>query len=198
MNEQTYYINNIIKIIIISTLDGISIFYLNNYTKKNDNNIPLNDLIHNISKKYFKINKIKLIIKDILCFLPLLYMIYNHPSFICKYIDAYIILRLLKNIFCWITILPVINNKKKINKLSDICCLNIGGNHDLMFSGHITILLIGIISYIKYYNKKIDIKIVLYLFFSSLLVIITKSHYSIDVLTAYFVSYSVLKYKDLV
>lgn len=187
----------IIKIIIITIFDGISIIYLNKYTE-NNNDKPLNDIIHIISDKYFKINKTLLIIKDILCFLPLLYMIYKHPIFICKYIDAYIILRLLKNIFCWITILPIIKRRKNINSLSDICCLDIGGNHDLMFSGHIILLLTGILSYMKYYNKNINIYIIFYLLITSIIVIITKSHYSIDVLTSYFVTYSVFKYKNLI
>lgn len=200
MNILTNNIKCLVKIIIILLLDGLSILYLEKYTKTNNitNNKPLYDFIHNISSKYIKINNNKVIIKNLLCYLPLLYMIIKHPSYMCNYVNAFIILRLLKILFCWITILPSIKKRKKINNLSDVLYNNSGGNHDLMFSGHTVVLLVGIFSYMKYYKKNLNIYIILYLLISSLSIIIIKDHYSIDVLTSYFVTYSVLKYKNLI
>ena len=193
---MSMYIQCIIKIILIFLFEGISVLYLDKYTKYN-NNIPLDDFIHNISSKYIKITNNKKLIKDILCYLPLLYMILKHPSYICKYVDVFIILRLLRIIFNWITILPLVGKKKKINNLFDVFKYN-GGNHDLMFSGHTIILLVGVISYMKYYKINLNMYIILYLLITSLSIIIVKEHYTIDVLTSYFVTYSVLKYHNLI
>tara|TARA_B100001175_G_C19328156_1_gene551098 strand:- start:227 stop:781 length:555 start_codon:yes stop_codon:yes gene_type:complete len=98
----------------------------------------------------------------------------------------YAILMVVRAVFFSVTILPSPICSKRFKTKA------IGGCHDCIFSAHATLMLL--LAYALYkHNPQYQTALIIYCILGSLLIIGTRSHYSIDVITAYAVVYSLLK-----
>ncbi len=171
--------------------------------KKNIENYTLPDILHTDSlnyHKYYKWGDVSLQI----CILSLFY--FN------EYIDKFLILMsmiyIIRGISFSITILPKCG--KMIDKDNTRSCTQIfidyatlkdnhtGHNNDLLFSGHVSFMFLFCL-YITYFYKLYENSMIIFLsywlllFVSSIGVIITRCHYSIDVLYAYITTFFVFQ-----
>ena len=106
-----------------------------------------------------------------------------------KFFSIILILRLLTS---FVTLIPPIKCRYKKSRSSIKKPINYltGHNYDKIFSGHTSIILILIMIY---YNKKIISKnkcFILFIFniIYSFLILITRQHYSVDVILAYIIT----------
>jgi hypothetical protein len=125
-----------------------------------------------IESKY--IPKIEMLSNIFIC-LPLIF----RPSIIYDLITYLIPIYLFRHITTNVTILPK-NKKCNDNDLTITSFFN-GHCYDKIFSGHYAIAMI--ISLLLYYNANVDIKIIiLYNIIAIFLILVTRGHYTIDVI----------------
>ena len=152
-------------------------------TKKNLNKEKLYDPLQTI-----KINKnIENILHKLNELLPILFMIgyiylciyNNHINAISYFLIGISIIFIIKSILSFSTILPDSSGKCEIKLLS-------GGCNDLLCSGHFSIVFLIYLLMIKYklVNKNMNNLLLLVVILYGTIPIITKKHYTIDVLVA--------------
>tara|TARA_B100001564_G_scaffold359879_1_gene383577 strand:- start:6606 stop:7328 length:723 start_codon:yes stop_codon:yes gene_type:complete len=152
-------------------------------TKKNLNKEKLYDPLQTI-----KINKnIENILYTLNELLPILFMIgyiylciyNNHINAISYFLIGISIVFIIKGVLSFSTILPDSSGKCQIKLLS-------GGCNDLLCSGHFSIVFLIYLLMIKYklVNKNMNNSLLLLVILYGTIPIVTKKHYTVDVLVA--------------
>lgn len=189
-------------IVIISNIYFTKLCYLK--TEKNINNNILNDISFNILPHYSKSELIVQIISIVYSISFIVLVLLNKSKFeiLDKFIYQISILYIIRIISYTLTIIPPSNSnclkdKKFIKSDSFIELIKkfltgklFGGCSDLLFSGHMTFLLTITIYFIKYKLVTIIPNFILWIFSGiyALLILIARSHYSIDILYSYLIT----------
>jgi hypothetical protein len=167
-----------IRLILITLFTNIITFKRQrNLLINNTLHQPLEDIIH--SNYYFKNLNLKKEICDIFPFICI-FLIKNYK----KFIDCYSYLILLRFICFHLTILPPPMKLK--NRLSFSIIPNY--TYDFIFSGHTMTCVLSIFCT----NKSLILYCFLLSLLCSLSVIVSKEHYTIDVIVAWISTYSVV------
>jgi len=152
------------------------------------NEKPLYDVFHEKMPNLKKYEKAVDFIPYLLALVVLYMYIYDglNEQLINDLMLNYAILMILRVITFSITILPSPICSKRSHPLA------MGGCRDMIFSGHVTSMLL--LAYTLYkHNPQYETALILYCTIGSLLIIATRSHYTIDVIVAYIAVYAVLK-----
>lgn len=177
------YNNKVIFIIFFIVIHSLVVYsvHFNGKTFYNNNEIKIFDISHkylsNLSNNDFAIY-----LNDIIAIsAPFLF---GREVFF-EFIEYYPVILIIRCLMNYVTILP----KNKHCKDDEFGIKNLikGHCYDKIFSGHFTITLL--VALIVYNNKIITNKlpILLYLLFHIILILATRSHYTIDVIVAFFV-----------
>lgn len=183
-------INKEYKIIIISTIITIIFLFLSYTTHKNGKDFYIKKIkIYDFCHKYLpdlSNNKITLHVTDIVSLIPyIIVFIYGNTHIYFKLISYLIPIFLFRSITINSTILP--KNIKCDDKKYDIYNVIFGHCYDKIFSGHISSNVL--ISYILYDNIiKNKIILVVYNLFLSILLLVTRGHYTIDVILGIYIA----------
>ena len=159
-------------------------------TVQSCNSKPLYDILHanfpNMSKYEKAIDFIPIVIGAAVAVLAIMS---NSNVDIKSLLNVLSYVLILRSITTIVTILPSpICGQKKVEA--------IGGCHDCIFSGHTSMTLI-FCYYMYLHNPYLKWPLLLYSMIGSFLIIITRSHYTIDVLIAWIVVYAALKTVNL-
>ena len=184
--NNLYLLMNIISIL----SSYFHIKYINNYTNIHEyKSLPdlIVDNLPDLSKNSICKNFVDYSI--LLCFLPIVFNErYDLLRFTYKFFTIIFFLRAFTKFF---TVLPSQDNKC-VNNVNDPYCYITGYCNDKVFSGHTSLTLTLILLTIE--NKLIDPKLNTLLIISHivyvLLILSTKSHYSVDVLVSYIITTS--------
>lgn len=104
-----------------------------------------------------------------------------YPKIFKEYVGFWVVIFLIRSITIRLTVLPKSNNCESKNYI------NLGTCYEKIFSGHFSSALLATILYYKY--NIIDIKTLCILnTINGLLIILTRHHYTIDVVVAFFVT----------
>jgi hypothetical protein len=144
---------------------------------------PLYDIIHyntsNLSDYKYLV--------DLLAFVFILPLIYCNGKCKSEFIYISTIVIILRSFTILVNDLP----KSDINckQTSTIYSYIFGHCHDKIFSGHVALTLIALLLIKKYdiFNKKITSIISILHLFYSFLIILTRGHYTMDVLLSYYI-----------
>lgn len=148
---------------------------------------PLFDPIQLITEQ---INPKYKIYKDILCLFPAILCAFLVPfSTFWHYIQLYAIIHLIRPIFYLSTILPRCGERKQIRSILDCLC---GGNNDLIFSGHSSLVFISCYCLSKQFGM--EYIWICYSIFVCILIVALKEHYTIDILVSLSVTCNILFY----
>lgn len=149
---------------------------------------PLYDALHNLFPNLSSYDKIIDLFPILLGTIVLYLLCVQHPSLDLKSLIRNIwIVVLLRMVMCSVTIFP-----------SPICKIKraeaIGGCHDCMFSGHTSItLLLSYCIYQCFPHNVCKYSLLVYSIVSSIVIIASRNHYTVDVIVAWLVVYSLLK-----
>jgi hypothetical protein len=151
---------------------------------------PLDDIIHQkfLLKQFFSNNQIQLLkkIKDVLCIVPLMIALCMCEfNYVWGYTKLYALSHYIRPMFYLSTIIPRCSSRKMIY---DITHCMIGGNHDLIFSGHFVGVLLSCHAMYKYF-KVIGLVYLahtwwMYAIFMFTFIITLREHYTIDLLVS--------------
>lgn len=152
---------------------------------KCNRNTPLLDIVHTNSPNLSNYEKYIDLLPSLLGLIVVILVFKKRLHFphICKALALIFILRCIA-FSC--TILPSPLNKSTSPNA-------IGGFHDCVFSGHTATMLI-FAYYIQTCTKDFNKLLFAYCILSSLIIIMTRSHYTVDVFVAWIVVYAVIKY----
>jgi len=172
-----------------------SVYYLSNLKLPNKyNNQNLYDII---ASNTINLNKYSYII-NYLCFIFIIPIIFNFKLvYLISFFKYYSILILLRSILSNVTILPSCHSENcdDYNKSNILKYIN-GHCNDKIFSGHVSKIIL--LNYIIYKNKLLSplfiFMMFLLLFIVSILIIMVRWHYTIDVLLAYIICGLIITY----
>lgn len=135
-------------------------------------------------------NKILEILSHILAYSPLFYFYFYHRELLDTYVGLNITILFIRSIFIFVTILP--KHKTCDDSIYTLKNLLIGHCYDKIFSGHFSSTLLGLL--ILQSNNIISLSVSCVLgALQALLIIATRSHYTIDILVAFYVTWTVFK-----
>ena len=149
---------------------------------------PLHDALHTRLPNLRRYGRYIDLIPAILGVVVLYLYIYEHldQELIRDGIIFFSMILIFRTILYSVTILPSSFCMKGIKNIA------FGGCHDCICSGHTILTLL--LAYILYkHNPQYQAALMMYCILSSLLIIATSSHYTIDVLISYIVVYAFLK-----
>ena len=199
MERKLKYIFYIIIFIISLLTRSIVLNHLAN--KKENKNVidtPLKDSLHDIIPRVEGNNAIILgYIKEITTTIPFLFLFLftikeKNYKILFDFIKLFAIILFIRTFSFYLTVLP---------DSSERCDPNItmspnGACHDLLFSGHTTFQILSIL-YLYYYSETwqklpntIKMNFMLLIPANAYLILATRDHYSIDILYAFIVTYS--------
>ena len=160
-------------------------------TKKLNEKGPLPDIIHINFVSDYNGKYTDIIIKIQIFFFILLIFIYNRIDIGMSFLKIYSILKNFRSLCMSVTILPDISGNGKSTWLD-------GGTNDLMFSGHILLSTL-LERYYNYYFMPMKLKFLLFIlnFIIMSNTILTKRHYTIDVIIAWYITYSFFELSNL-
>lgn len=149
---------------------------------------PLYDILHQVIPNLKRYERLIDLVPVLLGIAVLYLYMYDNldERLIRDTIMNFSILMIVRAVFFSVTILPSPICTKKNKTLA------IGGCHDCIFSGHTILMLLLAYSLYKH-NPDYQTALMAYCILGSLLVIGTRSHYTIDVIVAYFAVYVFLK-----
>ena len=153
---------------------------------------PLFDIIHANTQNLTKYKYIP----DYLAFVFLFPLIYTRDyDCINMFLKIGAIIVILRSLSILVTDLPKSDENCKQNKLKNYN-LFFGHCYDKMFSGHAALTLLALLT-LYYHNKINHNQMTVLIFFHilySFLIIITRSHYTVDVLISYFITIPLFYY----
>lgn len=192
-------------ILIKSIIIIIIIFYINYrvhvngkkyyYDKYILNNIKI-PKIYDIGHKFLPdlssyANKIELIL-GIMLLLPIIFILLNkNKQLSTEFLSFWLVLLSLRALCVFITILP--KNENCNDSYFNITNLINGHCYDKIFSGHTATAFLIVLLLYKYGFVKNIFLITMYLLFTSILLLISRGHYTIDIIMAFIITYSVFK-----
>jgi hypothetical protein len=152
---------------------------------KKSSQVSLRDFVHETFPNLSKYEQCIDVLPIVLAFVTLWIAVQKHPSLnLSEMIQNIAIILFFRTVMTSVTILP-----------SPICTIRksyaIGGCNDCIFSGHTALTLVFAYYIAKCYPRKTK-SLLMYSLLTSLLIIITRSHYTIDVIVAWFVVYAVV------
>lgn len=158
---------------------------------------PLQDVIHNLSNKYLKLPtyiplpEITVVIYSILCIIFCINMLEDIIFLVS-------ILLLIRALFYCTTILPQVDRTKKKFTYTDLNFkaiiyhyykkpYDLGGTNDLIFSAHVSIMVLLSLYITNYISLIIVIKWLIWIttIIMSIIIAIFKKHYTVDIISAY-------------
>ena len=176
----------IVFLIISILFSQLSILYVN-YKEKDNIDPPLKDMIVDNLPDFSEF----MYLYDMMSLPPfILTLLYIKKMPISNLIRNLSIIFTLRGICILTTSLPKFESCKIDYR--DIKSMFTGGCYDKIFSGHIAFIITFILYLINYTEQK-DYKIIYYFYaiLASLLSFVTKSHYSIDVIISWIISFSI-------
>jgi hypothetical protein len=176
-----------IEIVILSMYIVFHYYNVNNlkeevseYYNKRREQKKIKTKVYDISFKYLpNLEKYEYLsdITTILIIIPIIF----YPKIFKEYIGFWIVIFLIRSMTIRLTVLPKSNNCES-NKF-----INLGTCYEKIFSGHFSSVLLATILYYKY--NIIDIQTLSLLnIINGGLIILTRHHYTIDIVVAFFVT----------
>ena len=136
--------------------------------------------IYDISYKYLPNLERYEYLSDIVTISIIMPVIF-YPKIFKEYIGFWVVIFLIRSITIRLTVLPKSNNCENNNYI------NLGTCYEKIFSGHFASAFLATILYYKY--NIIDIKTLTLLnIINSCLIILTRHHYTIDIIVAFFIT----------
>ena len=162
------------------------------YKERIDNN-KVNPKVYDIGHRYIpdmSDNKLVELLSHVLAYAPVVYFYFFQKNMFVKYVNLNIFILFLRSISIIVTILP----KHKTCDDSNYSWYNllIGNCYDKIFSGHFSATLLGLL--IMHANQFIDLtSLFVVACVQALCIIATRGHYTIDILVAAYVTWTVFK-----
>jgi len=152
-----------------------SAYYTNRIEQK-----KIKPKIYDISYKYLPNLEKYEYLSDIFTISIIIPVIF-YPKIFKEYVGFWVVIFLIRSITIRLTVLPKSNNCESNNYI------NLGNCYEKIFSGHFSSALLATILYYKY--NIIDIKTLSILnIINGILIILTRHHYTIDIIVAFFVT----------
>lgn len=134
-------------------------------------------------------------LKNIITISPLGFLLIPNPNFQFLLKDFFLILPILiivRSILTVVTIFPSVR-KHSIPKTNSFLDLFIGDNHDRMFSGHVSFFVLISFLLIKWGYVSNLLTVVLLNIIHAFVIVVTRSHYTIDVLNSGVITFLICK-----
>ena len=178
----------ILFLVVAIVITKITTFYVDNVRYSYKCETPLHDALHTRLPNLRRYGRYIDIVPILLGVAVLYLYIYEHldQELIRDAIIFFSIILIFRAILYSATILPSSFCMKGIKNIA------VGGCHDCICSGHTILTLL--LAYVLYqHNPQYQTALMVYCILSSLFIIATRSHYTIDVLISYIVVYAFLK-----
>lgn len=198
INRKFYFLVVLSFVLLSSYLSHIN---GKNFYKKRENDKKTNQKVFDIGHKYipdlsnyeFYIGNNKIIlhnILDILIIIPLIYILIYEKELRIYLIEYGLLIFLIRSIFILITILP--KHKTCNDENYSFYNLFFGHCYDKIFSGHYALTLLMTILLFKKYPS-ILLYGIIYNIIISLLILSTRSHYTVDIFIAFIITIFIVK-----